>query len=649
MGSTDERYVFWNYMLAEHCLLAKSHDGTVLLTVTPGILAAAHQEADAGALSAEDAESAFTEAVSSIYCDRVLTSSRKLRELQSPVADSDVPLGLSFLALSVLAAFHMRTDNQHSGRAFYPRLAKMLRCEMGAFYPEGFDGQAFVDLWTDLAEWLRLHYDRELAIPSAIGAHRYMPYPLAHVALRQVDLNRLPQFFTSHGYDAGVRAPLDRLAHDLVNAAGPWRGLTESGQQALADANRRPFVVQQVAHELEHWDGSHTDSTGVRIANIEVWLDIHRRRVRLSLLARRPDGFPDRIEGGTLVFESSQEGWYEPVQLGPDDGSLLRQGFRIDSGDGAFSLQLRASEVIPLTPSDEFAGFVSDSVLRSETQNAVLCSDDLAADASHYIQTLNPGRAQINRDENVPAGWVLFTDVRPPATSHQPPAGLERLCVETSIALVAKGGLRLGRQWSWLESAPARLMIIGAHNGIEAKVDGIAAEIDPAGSIASSRLNEPGIHIVEIGNRLRQRVAVLPATVHPDCVSWDCAAAPPVAIPSGQWVLTGSAPGECEAVFAPPEGVLVRPLFSVRWGVRASAGRGATAVHIHDDLSSHHHPHPDAGKPYDLNWAETVYQAGIRRPQFFCPMGCSQAELRAYWRAHMQLARKTKRQSRRRR
>src|SRR5262249_29229192 len=149
--------------------------------------------------------------------------------------------------------------------------ANMLRCGMGAFYPDGFEGQAFLDLWADLAEWLRVHYGRKLSLPAAVGAHRYIAYPLAHVGLRQVDLDRLPQFFTSQGYEAGASAPLHRLSHDLFDAAGPWRGFTESGQQALADANRRPFVVQQVANELEHWDGSYTDSTGVRIANIEVW------------------------------------------------------------------------------------------------------------------------------------------------------------------------------------------------------------------------------------------------------------------------------------------------------------------------------------------------------------------------------------------
>src|SRR5262245_52619750 len=124
MASLEDTYVLWNYMLAEQCLLAKSQDGTVLLTVTPGILAVAHQEAGEGWLGLEEATASFIEAVASVYRERVLTSPLKLRALRSPISSSDVPFGLGFLALSVLAAFHMRTDSAYTGRAFYPRLAE---------------------------------------------------------------------------------------------------------------------------------------------------------------------------------------------------------------------------------------------------------------------------------------------------------------------------------------------------------------------------------------------------------------------------------------------------------------------------------------------------------------------------------------------
>jgi len=121
MASDEERYVLWNYMLAEQCLLSDSCDGVVQLTITPRILARALDEANEGGHAPEDAEADFTAAVASVYTSKVLASPTKLRALRSS-DPNDVPYATSFLALSVLAAFHMRTDDEHTGRAFYPSL-----------------------------------------------------------------------------------------------------------------------------------------------------------------------------------------------------------------------------------------------------------------------------------------------------------------------------------------------------------------------------------------------------------------------------------------------------------------------------------------------------------------------------------------------
>src|SRR5262245_38762894 len=149
MGS-EERYVLWNYMLAEHCLLADSCEGTVLLTVTSQTLATALDQAGEKAFSAEEAEADFVAAVASVYQERVLPGQQGLGVLKS-VSSNDVPYAIAFLALSVLAAFHMRTDDEHTGRAFYPRLAEMLGCKLVRSHPLGFDGDVFLDLWEELA------------------------------------------------------------------------------------------------------------------------------------------------------------------------------------------------------------------------------------------------------------------------------------------------------------------------------------------------------------------------------------------------------------------------------------------------------------------------------------------------------------------
>jgi len=657
MGCED-RYVLWNYMLAEHCLLADSCEGIVLLTVAPRTLAIALEEAGEGVRSPDEAEEEFIAAVADVYRERVLGSPTKLRALKS-TSVGDVPFGIGFLALSVLAAFHMRTDDEYTGRAFYPRLAEMLGCGLARSYPVGFNGDAFLELWDELAGWLKANYNRELAAPDAAGVRRYVAYPFAHVPLREVDIERLPQFFDAYGYEPGARAPLEHLAYDLCEASGPWRHLTESGQSALEDRYRRPFVVRQVAHELEAWDGCRTDSSGARTATIELWMDIRRRRAQLHLLARRPSGFPEMIEDGDFVFASSQEGWYEPIPLGREDGELLERGMRVGvrQDDGRYFLQLRQARCLPLTPSD-YTGFVSDRVLRANTECAVLCAEPLVNEVARYLTALSGEEVQPRRDDTIPNGWCLFTEVR--ATNDcSPPPGLESLGVESSLALVPEGGLRLGRRWTWLESAPARVTVLGSRRGLSAKIDGQEVELDKGGRFQRDLLGNPGQHIIEIGNRLRQRVWVLEGTVSPSCRPWRDASnggSLPVAVPPGHWVLLGARPGESESHVAPAEGGLVRPPFRVRWVVHAGAGPGAKALHVHDE-----HPALPNGqgtqsdsqtvrgkKRSSVSWADTIHQAGIRRPRFFCLRGCALDRVATEWRQLMEAARAAKHEMRRR-
>lgn len=646
-------------MLAEECLLSDSSDGTVQLMVTPRTLSRALEDAGEGVRSPDEAEADFVKAVAGVYHERVLGSSKRLGALKS--ADgADVPFGVGFLALSVLAAFHMRTDDEHTGRAFYPRLANMLGCELIRSQPAGFEGEAFLELWAELSSWLKAHYNRQLAVPNSGGLQKYIAFPFAHVPLRQVDLERLPQFFDAYDYEPGTRAPVDRLAQDLFGRAGPWRYFTEAGQRALSDPNRRSFVVRQVAHELQRWDGCLIDSSGTRRSSIEVWLDFRRRRAELHLLARRPKGFPDVFSDGELVFESSQEGWYAPVPLSSEDDQLLEQGIRIGASDssGRYLLQLRAASVFPLTPSEDYTGFVSDRVLRAHTQCAVMCTESLADKVGGFLTALTHARLTPRQGDSIPKGWCLFTDVRP-TNGSSPPAGLERLGVEATVGLIAEGGLRLGRRWTWLEGAPGRLIVSGSQLKQPIKIDGQLVASKADGQIDGELLKSAGHHIVEIGNRLRQRVTVLAGSVSPDCTRWpeDLEFSLPVALPPGPWTLVGRNAGEYETVHAPAEGGLSRPSFRIDWAIRVSAGRGATALHLHDNrapiTSSEQtsqaaalHRRPRSTDHITRHWAEVIYQAGIRRPLLLCAYGCGTDKLSADWRTTVERARALKRRMR---
>ena len=668
MTAEEEKYELWNYMVADTCLLSDSSDGVVQLTITPQTLAKAHEEAEHVILTPEEAETSLITSVSAIYAARVLPSSRGLLALRSAHTD-DVPYATGFLALTVLAAFHMRTDDDHTAAAFYPRLAEMLGCRLMGTYPDRFNGDDYIALWSELNEWLMRHFERRLANPDSTSHRRYLAFPLAHVPLREVDIKRLPQFFSLRGYEPGMRPSKERLVFDLVEGSGPWPYLTEAGQKALQDPGRRPFVVRQVAHELEHWDGGRTDSSGNRFASIELWMDIKKRRPELHLLARRPSGFPETLRNGEYVFEASYEGWYEAVPLGQDDGSLLSQGLRVGTGHsrGGFSLQLRSCCAVPLTPSPEYPGFVSDYVLRAHTQCAVLCKEEIADEVAQYLENVSGAKLHIRHDATLPRGWCLFTSVRP-TNSVSPPPGLERLAVDLGVGLVCEGGLRLGRPWTWLEDAPARVRVIGSRTGMVAKIDGLKAELDEHGYLPEALLIKRGEHVIEIGNRIRRKATVMPGKIHPDCQLWPQPdeSRLPVALPEGDWFVVGPKPGELLAINIPQGGAAICPDFRVSWAIQVGAGAGATAIHLHggsdDDSSGPLESRPctkslanrnraeygsKSAGPVSSAWAETIYQANIRRPLLGCSFGCSGTEVAKAWRQIAKRARTWKRQKKR--
>ena len=157
MTTEEKQYVLWNYMVADTCLLSDSSDGVVQLIITPRTLARAYEEAEQELLTPEQAEASLIASVSAVYASRVLPSPQGLRALGS-THNYDVPYATGFLALTVLAAYHMRTDEEHSANAFYPRLAQMLGCRLGQTYPVRFDGDEYIALWAELDEWLRRHF-----------------------------------------------------------------------------------------------------------------------------------------------------------------------------------------------------------------------------------------------------------------------------------------------------------------------------------------------------------------------------------------------------------------------------------------------------------------------------------------------------------
>ena len=67
----------------------------------------------------------------------------------------------------MLAAYHMRSDEESGPNAYYSRLASLLGCELVAGHPRGFDPVDFGNLWDVLSSWLERNYD--LSCPTFSG------------------------------------------------------------------------------------------------------------------------------------------------------------------------------------------------------------------------------------------------------------------------------------------------------------------------------------------------------------------------------------------------------------------------------------------------------------------------------------------------
>jgi hypothetical protein len=649
-----DSYQQWNRAIIEYCLLAK-HPGEsrlAYLSITPRVLSSTFEAEYGVLLMPEDAATQFTEAVSLAYRTEVLNEPEKLWALAEP-ADDSMPTSVALLALSVLAAYEMHADEDAGPNAYYPRLASLLGIDLIAGHPRGFDLRDFEGLWLLLNSWLETRTGRRLALPGPnAGLRRFLAYPLCHVPLRKIDIEKLPEFFDWAGLEPGSKAEPAVLGDALRRWASGRDVLSKAGETSLTD-ERRPAVEAQVAMELEAWDGSWTDRLGRRTAAVHILLDFVRRRPHLYFLPRRPLSFPEVFDDGSHRFQGAEQGWYEPVEIAPEDGPVLQTGFLWNSSSsrGSFSLHRPSTTVLALSPDSDFTGFLSQRGLPLGIQSAVLCAEQLERTVQEFLISITGTRCRPLDDPDIPRGWRLFAGVVP-RQAPPPPAGLDVLSVESGATVILRGGLRMGRRAAWLEGAPPTILI-GGGDDLVASFDGEAARITD-GVLQVPGPLRVGAHVVEVGGARRRFETVEPQGEWDECTPLVPAHTPvglaPVTLPPGRWAVIGAAPDDVAFVGPADDGLLVSPPFPPIWAVSVGTRRGATVLSVTDDP-----PAPrSSGRGYAqprgsaLVWATAIYDAHIRRPRFGWLDGAgSDIELRVTWRRYFATAKALKRRRRR--
>jgi hypothetical protein len=643
--STPETYLRWNRVLVQHCFFeAPPPNGPLHFIVTPGVLATALYEVEGESFTPEEAEADLLEAVRLAYrC--VILEGRNSVSVLSACDDDGVPMSAAFLAVSILAAFQMRTDESANARGYYVRLSEQLQCEMAGSSPQGLDLDAFDNLWISLNGWIQEQTNETLALPPGDLVQRHIAYPLAHVLLRRVDIEKLPELFESLGLEPGTRIDHETLGQALEG----WNQLSSQGRQALL-SDRRGAVEDQVATELEAWDGSANDRFGGRTASVQVYLRFARSRPMLQFLPRRTSAFPATFDDGQHAFEAADDRYYEPVAIRAEDGPLLSSGFKWTSG--SLSLQRPPCQAISLRPGIEMSGFISNRGLPIGERSAVLCTDAAESAVRGYLNAVTrDGDCQPIIHDDIPTGWRLFRDIVPTVVV-QPPGGLDGLAVDTSVSVQFQGGLRLGRKAVWLKGAPPKILV-SAPSGLDVMVDGRQVELD-GGLVQGVDIDTVGVHLVEIG-RVKRKFEIAEAHYVPGegrALCGECVGAEthPVALPMGNWTVIGRQPEDVHHPGLVLPGTIVRVPFPPQWAITVGAAKGATVA-----LSLGVSPlGPIAGPGTRVSevgkaWIRLIRSAHVRHPKLGTLTGSnSEADLASAWGNYWQAARSLRRRWKRR-
>jgi len=660
VASLPDSYLWWNRILLGR-FMCVAESGDILLATTPRALAAALFDGEDERVSPEEAEKRFANAVAAAYKVGVMGSPARLKVFRRVVCSDGIPICAAFLALSVLAAHKMHMDETTWSSDYYSRLVELLGTEEGANgQPVGFRTDEFESLWLFLADWISKKTGCSLVLPPGNAQKRFIAYPLAHVPLRQLDLEKLPAFFDWAGYSSENLPRIERLEDDLRRWDQSYGSFSNAGQEALNDS-RVGAVLTQVRSELRAWDGVVSDSTGIRYSQVEILLETIGRRSNLALLAPRREGFPETFSCGDFQL-SGGDSWYDPLPLKPGDGALLLEGFSCPSEDRPSSVLRRAPGLVfVLAPHAEYSDLVSRTGLPKDITSAVLCHESLLGAVDSYLASICQAAPRQFHDGSLPDGWFLFMGVRAIRRAESVPQELRALEVATEVNIIPCGGLRMGAQWAWLERAAPRLLIEG-YDGQTVSVNDVPADLDEDGYIKPAEaFSNAGEYIVKVG-LFERKVRILKPKLRPSAVpilpvDGTEKAQHSVIVEAGQWKLIGSFPGEIETIEANGLGSSLvfcdfEPVWAVKLGARKTGTRVIELVRKPVEISVTELLKTRAQATRRIKnraaahqWASAIREVDCRQPDVECGSGNQHKEPGKSWGEYVRIARVIKRLS----
>lgn len=473
-SSRPRNYREWNQSIARYFFNPTRAGEIVHLTVDEETLRIIghHQSRD-------EAVNHFTECVKTQLSITGWNADECLVRPGDPQWEDWVPQSIGLLAFQVLVAFKMLWDDVFTSRNFWGRLANELGqsdCEM----PKGLSLRTHGDLWRfSVGGWANSrHYRRgewgELYLPpdQPRASDRWIRLPLSQTLLRREDRFRLPQFFFEAGLRAGESVENDYLSQMIQKRPDLTGNWLPHAHRVLNDPYRREAALDQIAEDLQAWNGSVEGRESSATNRVRMWLTISRRGPKWVLtgsgLIKKT---LDRYERSNATLEN-----------------LLR-----DPNAQGFYGNLRMLSYEEMVPA-----YVEVRHITPGSQVVLVAQEDLLS----HLQVTCGGVADswTSLPIPLPPGWkAARISAR---ASLQPSPPWDDLVACHSVRIRTVGGLKLSH-CTWLAGSGPSIELVGDPvpdsfwvNGHEFPYIG--------GPTPCLLLQEPGVHSIWVPHRRRQ-------------------------------------------------------------------------------------------------------------------------------------------------
>jgi hypothetical protein len=442
-----------------------------------------HAVADAARELGIPRDQAVGRLIACLHQEGLVSGQRGVRAL-ARAGGGQPPAYLLGLAVLVLAASRMTTDERGSMAAYYQRLADLLGIPLQPGWPQVRGVPELVARFEDLSTWLADEENGRRGLldlpadvhPSVVGL------PISQSLLRAGDRAALGAFFERAGrlIDAGW---------DPVHQLRRWGGrhhLSAPLQDLLSRAEFHHALAAALRAAHRSWDGASIDATGRRLLPgllalhmppPVLILSIAVPAVAASVTAYGPGG--EQITLDALTPAAVPLGWLEQARHGPLIAEAGGERVRILNGP------VMLFESTPL-------GLVAVSAAAEDPLWVLTCQPELIAAC--------PGSDRLAMPPSAPVGWALLCDVEPDVLGAELRSRREdEPWPPGSVAAV--GGLRLAND-VWLLDHPPQIVADLPEPAVVSIDDVAHGDLESDRPLSLEPIaHDPGIHHVDVGEQ----------------------------------------------------------------------------------------------------------------------------------------------------